>query len=734
VLAHHYPDVPLHGDFTKLRDEPFIADADVLVGGTPCQAFSVAGLRRSLDDDRGNLSLEFVRLADAIDDLRHADGREPAIIVWENVPGVLSVKDNAFGCFLAGLAGDVTPYDPPRGKWTDAGVVDGPQRAVAWRVLDAQYFGLAQRRRRVFVVASARDGFDPAAVLLEFEGLRRDSPPRREARQDAAADAAPGAGDRRSHWDGVEHPHPTLNQSFNTGAIGYSNQELFSQRGAGLVGEASTGEISHCLNAGGMGRQDYETETLVTHALRAEGFDASEDGTGRGTPLVPVQAFYSTESRCDNFPPPDVSPPLKVGSDGGGQPPAIAFSAKDHGADATEELAPTLRAMPHAASHANGGGQMAVAFAQNSRDEVRLMGGDGQIVGALAAEPGSKQTSYVALPIQEVGKRTGVSTDDPRAGIGIGANGDPMYTLQAGAQHGVAYPLDLRNAGRDPDKMDEQNRQGLGLGDDGDPSPTISTAFVPGVAAYAFQTRIARNGRGDMGDIVNALNAESGKTGKGDAAPCVATINHGDSDASTQETDAIATLRALRDAVGTEAFAQWRSGIFDTLQSPEVLRAFLHGRGVRRAAREAGCWMDDGALSRPQDLPAGALLTLWEDGPDGRSPQGRKLAQQLARQLDQTLPVLPHQNPPTMAVRRLTPKEAERLQGFPDGYTAIPWKKKPADQCPDGPRYKALGNSMAVPVMGWIGRRIAAHLEATFRQPETSCPERTGKDGTEVNG
>jgi len=575
VLTHHYGHVPLHGDFTVLRDEDWIANADILVGGTPCQAFSVAGLRRSLDDSRGNLSLEFVRLADAIDERRARLGLPPCIVLWENVPGVLSVRDNAFGCFLSGLSGEDAPFVPPRGKWTNAGLALGPSRAVAWRILDAQYFGLAQRRRRVFVVASAREGFDPAAVLLEFEGLRRDSPPRRETRQDAATDAAPGAGDRRNHWDGIEHPHPTLNQSFNTGAIGYSNQELFSQRGAGLVGAASTGEISHCLNAGGMGRQDYETETLVTHALRAEGFDASEDGTGRGTPLVPVQAFYSTESRCDNFPPPDVSPPLKVGSNGGGQPPAIAFSAKDHGGDATEELAPTLRAMPHDASHANGGGQMAVA-----------------------------------VPLLEVGKRTGVSTDDPRAGIGIGQDGDPMFTLQAGARHGVAYPLDLRNAGRDPDKRDKQNRQGLGLGDDGDPSPTISTAFVPGVAAYAFQPRIARNGRGGMGDVVNALNAQSGGTGKGDAAPCVAVAD---------------TL-----GVGSNQTSGFES---------EVVAA-------------------------------------------------------------------------SMAVRRLTPEECESLQGFPRGYTRIPWKRKPAEDCPDGPRYRALGNSMAVNVMRWIGARIRAAAEA----------------------
>jgi site-specific DNA-cytosine methylase len=169
VLAHHYPDVPCHGDFTTLKDEPWIKDADVLVGGTPCQAFSIAGLRQSLADDRGNLSLEFVRLANAIDDLR-PDG-DGAIIIWENVPGVLSVKDNAFGCFLAAIVGNDTPLLPTGGKWTNAGMVIGPQRSAAWRILDAKYFGVAQRRRRVFVVASARDGFDPAKILFEREGL-----------------------------------------------------------------------------------------------------------------------------------------------------------------------------------------------------------------------------------------------------------------------------------------------------------------------------------------------------------------------------------------------------------------------------------------------------------------------------------------------------------------------------------------------------------------------------------
>ena len=234
VLAHHYPAVPLHGDFTALKNEQWIADADVLVGGTPCQAFSVAGLRNSLADERGNLSLEFVRLADAIDNFRLFDKRPPCVIVWENVPGVLSVKDNAFGCFLAALAGDDTPYIPPRGKWTNAGVVAGPQRTIAWIIKDAQYFGVAQRRRRLFVVASAGEKFDPAAVLLECEGVRRDTAPRRGTEQEASADAAIGFRSR-SHWDG-DFPHPTLNQSARaTGGVGSSNQELFSQRGAYLA-------------------------------------------------------------------------------------------------------------------------------------------------------------------------------------------------------------------------------------------------------------------------------------------------------------------------------------------------------------------------------------------------------------------------------------------------------------------------------------------------------------------
>jgi len=196
VLAHRHPTVPNLGDMTTLPARILsgeIEAPDVLVGGTPCQSFSVAGLRGGLSDPRGQLTRSFVEIADAIDTVRDAHGLPPAIAVWENVPGVLSDNDNAFGNFLAALVGEEVALVPPGERWSDAGAVLGPARRAAWRVLDAQYFGLAQRRRRVFLVVGARTGrVDPVEVLLVEPGVRRDSPPLRESWQGTPSPAGGG--------------------------------------------------------------------------------------------------------------------------------------------------------------------------------------------------------------------------------------------------------------------------------------------------------------------------------------------------------------------------------------------------------------------------------------------------------------------------------------------------------------------------------------------------------------
>ena len=189
VLKHHHPSVPNLGDMTKIAlsiENGLVGAPDVLVGGTPCQAFSLAGSRNSLSDARGNLTLKYVELANVIDRIRLANNQSPAVIVWENVPGVLSTQDNAFGCFLGALCGETQELQPSGERWTDAGIVRGPKRSVAWRVLDAQFCGLAQRRRRVFVIASAGT-IDPAQVLFEWQGVRRDVAPCSDERQDIAA-------------------------------------------------------------------------------------------------------------------------------------------------------------------------------------------------------------------------------------------------------------------------------------------------------------------------------------------------------------------------------------------------------------------------------------------------------------------------------------------------------------------------------------------------------------------
>jgi DNA (cytosine-5)-methyltransferase 1 len=306
-----------------------------------------------------------------------------------------------------------------------------------------------------------------------------------------------------------------------------------------------------------MGMQDFETETLIAHALSADGFDASEDGTGRGTPMVPVAICTAhTQSNGSGF---------------------------------SDDIAHTLES----------GGAQAVAFAQNSRNEVRLHGGDGKTVGALTAQPGAKQQSYVAFSAKD-----------------YGADADRVAPTLRGMGHDRSHA----NGG--------------------------------GQVAIAF----TQNQEGDVlsGDVMQSLGTNANATGRN--APTVAFTLHG--------SDGTASAASSTDIAGS--LRTRAPGSIENSSTTAVLQ------------EQSVAW--SGELTASTDIAG----TLQRGGEGGR--------------VDGVMT-------PQMAVRRLTPRECERLQGFPDDYTLVEYRGKLAA---DGPRYKALGNSMAVPVMRWIGQRIAA--------------------------
>ena len=240
VLQHHYPDVPVHGDFTTIKDDEYGA-IDLLVGGTPCQSFSVAGLRGGMDDDRGNLALEFLRLAQR---------KTPKWLVWENVPGVLSSNGGRdFGSFLGALA--------------EIGY------GFAYRVLDAQYFGVAQRRRRVFVVGYLGDWRRAAAVLFEREGLLGNPAPSREETKEAACWPAECAA--------------TLNASFGN-KQGLEDQHALGGASWFVPAKNVAGPLTAGMHKGPRGTEGVESNHIVASGLSVRRLTPTECERLQGFP------------------------------------------------------------------------------------------------------------------------------------------------------------------------------------------------------------------------------------------------------------------------------------------------------------------------------------------------------------------------------------------------------------------------------------------------------------------
>ena len=245
VLAHRFPNVRNFGDMTRFEEWDINGTVDILVGGTPCQSFSIAGLRGGLEDGRGNLALTYCRILQKF---------KPRWFVWENVPGVLSSSGGRdFGSIL--------------GAMVELGY------GIAYRFLDAQYFGVPQRRRRVFVVGCLGDWRSAAQVLFEPGCVSGDSAKGRKKRTAVAALTATGVGTCGADDNQGQAGHliatpfaqnqlgeVRVGEVFNT----INTNSNASGRNTAMVHIAtSTGNRSHCLNAGGMGRQDYETETMV---------------------------------------------------------------------------------------------------------------------------------------------------------------------------------------------------------------------------------------------------------------------------------------------------------------------------------------------------------------------------------------------------------------------------------------------------------------------------------------
>lgn len=327
LLRHRLPHVQNLGDVTKITAAAIakLGRIDALIGGSPCQDLSVAGKRAGLAGSRSSLFHEQLRIFNAARSFCGARW-----LIWENVPGAFSSNEGRDFAVVVGALAGCELNVPPDG-WGNEGVALGDNGLVEWSVLDAQWFGVAQRRRRVFAVLDTGNWADRSPILLERDSLRGDSAPSRKAGEGIAGTLTARAGSGsglgiRAECDGGSGLIPAAVMAHGQGGA-----------------EITAGERSPTLTC------NHEAPILVqevAHTLRADGFDASEDGTGWGTPLVPVLAFDTTQvTSPHNYSNPKMGGPCHPLT-AEGDPPAVAFSHQAGGVQTTLGYDPSSGTTP----------------------------------------------------------------------------------------------------------------------------------------------------------------------------------------------------------------------------------------------------------------------------------------------------------------------------------------------------------------------------------------------------
>jgi len=681
VLAYHYPEVELYGDFTKI-DARVAPGIDLLVGGTPCQSFSVSGLRKGMDDPRGNLALGYLRLVDRM---------RPRWVVWENVPGVLSSANGRdFGAFLGALG--------------ELGY------GWAYRILDAQYCGVPQRRRRVFVVGYLGDWRPPVSVLFESESMRRNPPPSRTTREGSARGAQGGAPAGRGPAARGQGQGGT--QEAPAGQAGQAEGQVVPIH---LGGDQKNSEVgidqAATLNCdkgqrGGilaLGRQepihmgaDHSKATVkegVANTLRAScgvpgGILATPEGVDafNGEVTGDVAQTVCAKDGGTNFSIPhalDDPRGVDVVNGAEGQDVAHTISARDN-----------EQAIPHVLDKHRG------VDMYNQEDT-------GDVAHTVRAMTGGEGIPHVVDEPKSVSEN--ICGD-------VNLNDQTNSLTAGGGKPGQGYPCVLEPPiNVDAECNANDNIAGALC------SSQPANVFDPGEETKAISIRTNQtgaNGRPDLEEKVGSLEASgvppavaftpaqaSGRLG-GDPTEVAPTLK-----ANAKGGDTVPHVAFQPGNLRRRAGSDPSADVFPTLkcgegdQMPHVAVGFYNNQGGQDKVTDDGQSPPVKAGSGPGGSITPAVAFTASDM-SNKAAWERDQNPTLTAQVPNDTSNIQHGIREGMQVRRLTPKECERLQGFPDDYTLIPRKGKTAEQCPDGPRYKALGNSMAVPVMRWIGARI----------------------------